>query len=99
MEYEITKMITLSTAHISEETARKLERDIKHGTNYVPLPVFNKAEYGWFICISSYLEMLNEIELPEDLKACCLLATENDCEWLCLDCDGIIVPDLSIYEW
>lgn len=49
MKYEITKMLTLSTAHITEETTVMLERDVKYGTNNIPLAVFNKAEFGWFV--------------------------------------------------
>lgn len=99
MEYEITKMITLSTAHISRETANKLDIKTIYGVNFIPLPIYNKDGYGWFICLSSYLKMLDEIELPEDLKACCSLAKENDCEWLCLDCDGEIYPGIPTYDW
>ena len=99
MKLEITKMLTLSTAHITEETAVMLEREVKYAVNNIPLSIYNAADFGWFICLSSYSEMLDGIMLPEDLKACCYLAKENECEWLCLDCDGLIVPDLPTYNW
>jgi hypothetical protein len=95
-EYEIAKMLTLSTAHISEETANKLNVKIIYGMNYIPLPIYNKDGYGWFIFVS---EDYNELNLPDDLKKCLDLATENECEWLCLDCDGLIVPNLPTYDW
>ena len=27
------------------------------------------------------------------------LARQNGCRWLCLDCDGEIVPELPTYDW
>lgn len=97
MEYEITKMITISTAHITEDTANKLEREVKYGTNDIPLSIYAKAEFGWLIFVSDYYKDL--LNMPKDLMDCLDLAKENDCEWLCLDCDGLIVPDLPTYDW
>lgn len=97
MKYEISKMLTLSTAHISEETAVMLEREVKYGVNDIPLSIYNKAEFGWFIYVSEYYKDIEDI--PEDLMSCLDLAKENECDWLCLDCDGIIVPELPTYDW
>jgi hypothetical protein len=100
MKYEIIKMLTLSTAHITEETANELDTEAKScGLSDIPFAVYREDDYGWFICLSSHLELLDEIYLPEDFKACCYLAKENDCEWLRLDRDGEIVPDLPTYDW
>lgn len=93
---EITKMLTISTAHITEETAVMLEREVKYGVDNIPLAIYNKAEFGWIIFVSEYYKDLN---MPEDLMSCLDLAKENNCEWLCLDCDGLIVPDLQTYDW
>ena len=91
---EITKMLTLSTAHITEDTNRLLI--IEPYTDGMQLSVFTKADFGWFIYVNDDLENRS---IPDDLKACLELAKENGCKWLCLDCDGDTVDELEEYEW
>lgn len=87
---EIHKMLVLSTAHITRETAEKLENDA------YALSTYPREEYGWFIYIPYDWD---EYELPEDLKACIKLAKNNNCVWLCLDCDGLTTHNLPVYDW
>ena len=91
---DITKMLTISTAHITEETATKL--DLEPNTDDMQLSVYLKADYGWLIWANKDLDNCNA---PDDLRKCLELAKANDCEWLCLDCDGEIVDGLVAYEW
>lgn len=97
---EISRMLTISTAHISKETA-----DLLAG-NYpmmeVPLwemsvGIYDKEGYGWLI----YFEREDSIHpsMPEDLAACLRLARKHDCGVLCLDCDGDVVDSLATYDW
>ena len=90
---EISKMLTISTAHISEETARLL--DIEPDNDNMQLTVYNKADFGWFVYVSEYFE---DCDIPDDLRKCLELAKENNCTWLCLDCDAEIVDGLDFYE-
>ena len=86
---EISKMLTISTVHISKETAALLNE------NNLSIPVFNKGEHGWFV----WVEDNNEV-IPEDLSKAIDLAQNMDCEWLCLDTDGEILDHcLAVYEW
>jgi len=91
-------VLTLSTGHIRRETAKALENEAKCNNNEIPLVVYEKGEYGWFINVPDDFDY-EEIELPSDLKRCIDLAKENSCDWLCLDRDGVILPTLLIYDW
>lgn len=87
---EISKMLTISTAHITERTGKLLDEEI------LGLCVYKKLDYGWFIHL---LDDLDKIEIPEDLRKCLSLAQSLGCEWLCLDCDGEVLDFLDVYEW
>lgn len=84
---EISKMLTISTAHITEQTAEFLS------TNVITVPHY-EYEYGYFIYIPEY-----DMNLPQDLMDCMLFAKANGCEWLRLDCDGYYVDELERYDW
>lgn len=102
---EISKMLTLSTAHITKETADKLDLDCKpvspedywqHSFCFdLGLSIFPKDDFGWFLWIPS----ADRAALPDDLKQCIELALANGCDWLCLDSDGLIEKSLKTYEW
>ena len=91
---EIAKMLTISTAHVTQKTANKIDREEITG-----LVIYSKDEFGWFIFIPEDLYEEDYDELPKDLKACIQLAMDNDCNWLCLDCDGEELDELEVYEW
>lgn len=99
--FEITKMLTLSTAHITEETAKRLEKD--PDDNNLGLSVYSKSNFGFFIYFRDIdgnlpKEYTND-DFPEDLYKCILLAHELGCEILCLDCDGEETELLEKYDW
>ena len=92
---KISKMLTLSTAHITKETADLLDAfDIPFD-----ICIYDKGtaldHCGWFLVDWT----LSEETIPEDLRACFKLAERNGCEWLCLDCDGPVEDCLPTYEW
>lgn len=92
---EITKCLTLSTAHISKNTANLLDKEIK--TPYLNLPVYDKTGVGWFIYIPTNLNELDK--LPSDLTKVLSLAKDLNCNMLCLDSDGDIISWLPKYDW
>lgn len=102
---EICKMLTLSTAHITKETADKLNHDCKpvapedynlHSFCWdLAISCYPKNEYGWFL----WIDLADLETAPEDLRRCINLALDNDCEWLCIDRDGPIEESLPTYEW
>lgn len=102
---EIAKMLTLSTAHITKETADKLDYDcqpvaaeeyLEHSFCFdLGISIFPKADFGWFL----WIPIADRSRLPPDLSQCVELALANNCEWLCLDVDGLIEKSLKTYEW
>ena len=94
---KIEKIITLSTAHITLETEKKLSKEPY--TNNMQLAVYDKAEYGFFIFIPNNYNVNDNANIPNDLKKCMKIAIKNECNWLCLDCDGQEIEDLEKYIW
>lgn len=86
---EIDKMLTLSTAHIDQESANYLDEESD-------LVVYSKHEFGWFVYTgeSTYL-----LTVPEPLKRVIRFAQSKGCAWLCLDRDGQTIDELTIYNW
>ena len=103
---EVSKMLTLSTAHIQEKTASMLQGVTHRHVAYLEAivngvcpPVYAKEGYGYFLFVDAdSLEEYAET-MPEDLYACCSYAKEQGCEWLCLDEDGPVMEGLKTYEW
>ena len=94
---DITKMLTISTGHIKESTYKLLEN---FDNNLFDFPAFwPKEDYGWFIYVGNILPIESYCDTPDDLKDCMRKAWENDCEWLCLDCDAMVYEGLPTYDW
>lgn len=99
---EITKMLTISTAHVKKESAKFIDNVCKNNA-LSNLIVYDKTahygvlseEYGWFIYCNVDLEDLN---VPEDLLKLIKFTKNNHCDWLCLDRDAEIVDGLDFYE-
>lgn len=92
---EISKMLTLSTTHMSLKTAQSMEKGEDFG-----LVIYEKLDYGWFILVDP--EVLDADEsgvIPADLYHLLHVAKNHDCRWLDLDCDGNVEPDLPAYDW
>lgn len=93
-KYDITKMITISTAHIKESTTSFLEEILL-------FPVY-KFDYFYIIWIDDdmepYLKPFKNA-IPNDLWGCIMFAHNLGCQWLRLDRDGEIMDELPIYEW
>ena len=98
MKLDITRCLTIATSHITEETETNLRNDL--WCCQMEISVYEKCEYGyWIWCNNIDLSGESFARLPKDLRACVKLAKENNCEWLCLDCDGCEVESLPTYMW
>lgn len=95
-ELEIQGMLTLSTAHISETTAKLLQKEPE--TDALCLSVYEKRSgdesYGWFV----YLTGHESKSVPADLASVISLARRNGCSIICLDSDGPVVPSLAVHN-
>ena len=85
---EIHRMLTISTGHITKETASLL--DIAE----METVAYRKDDYGWFVTDWD----LDDDTLPDDLRVCVEYAEKNECDWLCLDCDGPVADGLPVYR-
>lgn len=97
---EITKMLTVSTAHISEGTAKLLDKEVE--ADSLGINVYRKGEYGWFIGVSADLsQCLNscENEVPDELEKLIIFAADLGCDMLCIDRDGEVLPYFEVYLW
>ena len=90
---EISSLITISSAHISDESAEMLDKEAEK--NNLGLSVF-KYEYGWRIYIPEESENVPE-NIPEDIATCMSYAAEHNCLWLTIDGDGETVQELPVY--
>ena len=90
------RMLTLSTGHISEFTAKSFEREqIQHG-----FPIYKKGEYGWFIYLNNWVRRAtSNLSSPSDLGLVIRFAVSRGCNLLCLDRDGERVNELPYFEW
>ena len=103
---EISKMLTISMAHVSKETADLIKDECNTWCRPEFPACFVKGEYGYFVHVPE--DWLTEdeegvpicaYEVPDDLFYCMDLAYENRCNWLCLDYNGMIVEDLQVFDW
>ena len=88
----ISKMLTLSTAHLRPDTRDFLILESIKG--YYGLSVYSN-EYGFFIYVDEDNELNN---IPNDLSGCLQLAKDNDCEWIKFDRDELPIDNLKVYE-
>jgi hypothetical protein len=96
MALEIDDMLTISTAHVTEDTCNRW----LHAP--VGVVAYQKGGHGWFVHVGDdgmNAERTASGEVPEDLMAAIALARSKSCAWLCLDQDGGEVDDLKTYDW
>ena len=101
------KTLDCSTGHISKATADRLTlqyalTDEDESPEHLPLIIYNKDEYGWFIKVPRKEDLdlgLVREELPGDLYLVLRCAMENECSWVMFDCDGADVEGLPKFDW
>jgi len=89
--HAISKMLTVSTAHLTQETADKLSDESLPMVSY-------PNEYGGFVYVPSN-PLEHEDGLPHDIAAVFKLARRVRCEWIKFDRDADEVEGLKIYDW
>ena len=92
---EITKIWTLSTGHITEETNEYLSESVDSTDLDRPV-VYAKGEYGYYIPVVYFGD---HIKLPKDLQKILDIADDLDCTLVCLDRDGEVLSWLPVYDW
>lgn len=92
---EITKMLTLSTAHLSQTTRESFDNGERCDLAVYPKTI-NETEtsYGWFVYVPVCVQ---EHKIPTDLAKCLLLAQSLGCVVICFDSDAEPI-DLEKYD-
>jgi len=93
MTLEIRSFLTISTAHVSEQTATLLDN-----TPEKDWPVSGGlfSTYGWFMY--AHDEDCSG-DIPSDLMAVFTFARSHGCNYVLFDCDADAVDNLPTYEW
>lgn len=93
---EISKMLTISTSHVTEDAITELDKMVTTGHPYV---TYEKGEYGYFIHVGNNNPMDMEMPLATSLMNVLEFAFKQGVEWLCLDRDAEEVDCLTVYDW
>lgn len=94
---EISRMLTISTAHVTPGTLTFLRTECENNT--LGLAVYPKDDFGFYIYLPDS-ECLDAILLdaPEDLQNVLRFCSDVECNVLCLDSDGSYLPYLPSYD-
>ena len=99
---EISKMLTLSTAHLRKGTMTEMDANDIDG-----IVLWPKGEYGYFVWIPDVgIDRANNCPapfeypdaVPNELRLALEFGREHGCEFVCFDCDGDTVEGLVTYE-
>lgn len=95
MSLPIIQVLDCSTAHVTPETARRMDADEDVGFTYYGL------EHGWLVYVppEEYMEGVTKEDRPDDLWRLVILARENGCSYVLLDADAPYIDELPTYEW
>jgi hypothetical protein len=93
----IKKYLDLSTAHICRDTAdwlSVLADDLR--ANGGDNRIIHDFTHGWFFSVTAFD---THDGTPEDLKVVIGWAREQDCQYVMLDADAEVLPELPTYDW
>jgi Leu/Phe-tRNA-protein transferase len=84
----------ISTCHVTRETAEQLDK----GDAQCPWTIVAAYEHGWFLWVQPS-DLLDELNLPADLREVMEWGNRHNLKWLRMDCDQSVVADLPQYDW
>lgn len=95
----VLKMLELSTAHITENTAKWIDDNVISQRSRTLgddeyIIAYPKHVYGWFIPLGQSFDAA-----PGDLKKVVEKAEELKCQWIMFDRDADEVNGLKTYNW
>ncbi len=90
----IRRILDISTAHVTAETARMLE-DGEAG----PTTLQHPRGFGFLVYVPSDPDEPLDENIPDDLKTVMLHAREYNCDWIMFDRDGMVINDLPEFDW
>ncbi|ARK07584.1 hypothetical protein LAV_00209 [Sphingobium phage Lacusarx] len=87
---EVAKMLVLSTAHVAETTAQKLDAGQAGVISY------RKGDYGWFVYCG---DLPDSVDVASELERVIRFAHNHDFQWIMFDRDGDTIADLPSFDW
>lgn len=93
MSSQISPMLALSTAHLTEDTCNRVLPRLS-----AQIPAWPKGEFGWFLYSGLGTPDL-VAKLPGDLLALLAYAQGRRCDYIMLDRDWPVADDLRSYAW
>jgi hypothetical protein len=95
----VEKMLSLSAYHVTVECADALctvaRGAMSHATAGLPI-TYDKGGNGWFIYAG---ERADDGLLWDELQVLINLARKRGCEWLMLDTETPVSPNISRFDW
>lgn len=95
-QLDIRSLIVISTAHVSEATARRLDTTPVEEWPWVG---GRYSSYGWFLYAHDENTAVGDDAIPDDLMAVMKWVFSQGCDYVLLDRDGDVVDGLGIYDW
>lgn len=92
----IENMLVTSITSVSEETANLL--DNAYTSVLSGIVRYAKDEYGWFVFVPPS-PVIDELNLPDDLRRLLHYARDLQCDWVMLDRDAEAIDALPTYDW
>lgn len=100
---EVSKILTVSTAHVTQETYERLMTDEGQSetglSTYVKRDPGSGMDYGLYVYLTQDESSDQISEIPDDLLPLIRLAESLGCEIICLDADGPKITGYSVFSW
>lgn len=88
-QYDIFKILVVSTAHLPRDEADKLTAQGLQITQDV---------YGYQV-YACHTDDYEDTEFPVEIRNLTALARDLDCKYLRFDRDGPTLPDFPVFDW
>ncbi|MBX9827962.1 MAG: hypothetical protein K2Y27_23575 [Xanthobacteraceae bacterium] len=95
-DHDIRRFIVVSTAHLTEQTARYLD---KTPASAWPCAGGPYGEYGWFVYAHDENSGAGPGVIPDDLFGVMTWGRQQGLDYILFDCDGSLIADLPSYDW
>jgi hypothetical protein len=93
---EIRRFVVISTAHVSETTARRLDNT---PAKEWPCAGGPYGEYGWLVYVHDENAGVGRDAIPTDLFEAMCWARKQGCDYVLFDCDADMIEGLPTYDW
>ena len=93
---ETRRFAVISTAHVSETTARRLDKTPPKEWPCLGGPY---GEYGWFLYAHDENAGVWPDVIPDELFTVMIWARKLGFDYVLFDCDADEVEDLPVFDW